>query len=110
MLASSYLYVIVANPTNYLLEAESAQGFTCGINIPAGPKVINNHFLDDCLLLVCLDQRSVHFTLDCLYTVCVASDAVVGHKHKIWIITLDAPIDRILWIGNIFQMAKLLDI
>lgn len=58
--------------------------------------MVNNHFTDNSLLSVSVEQRSVNGALPCLDTLCVTSGFVVSnHKIEFWLVGLDSPPDWI---------------
>ena len=53
---ASYLHVLRVDALGYLPEVANAHGLICGVRVPGDTDVINNHFADDSLLSVCINQ------------------------------------------------------
>jgi hypothetical protein len=58
--------------------------------------MVNNQFVDDSLLLLSVEWRSVGRALACLDMFCTTSGFVVNaHKTSYWLVGLDVPLDWI---------------
>ena len=51
-----YLYLLVANDIAYLLEVVHCQVQLQGISLPEGKEMVNNHFVDNHLLSIFVEQ------------------------------------------------------
>lgn len=77
------------------------QGTIWGISLQDGSEVVNNHFVDDSLLLVRLDQILVETTRGCFDVFCSASRVVVTKRNVDYcLVGLDDPIT---WIPDLGQ-------
>lgn len=87
-----YLYVLTAFALGYLLETVRVVGQIKGISLPDGFEMVNNHFTNDSLLSIGMDQSSVDDALSCLVNFCRAFGAIVSpHKTIFWLIGVDMP-------------------
>ena len=62
-----------------------------------GLKMVNNHFADDSLLSMHVEQSLVDGAHACLVLFCLALSAMVSdHKIDLWLVGLDSPLGWIL--------------
>lgn len=77
-----HLYVLVVDALGYSLESARIQERIQGISLLDESEMMNNHFVDDSLLSLPLDQNSMDATRSCLDIFCSAFGSMVS-KHKI---------------------------
>jgi hypothetical protein len=72
---------LIVDALGYLLEEAHLQGWIRGISLPRWEEMINNHFVDDSLLLVSADEESISTERNCLAVVCEASGEIVSDHN-----------------------------
>jgi len=83
--------------TGYLLEEMCIAEQVRGILLSNGLEMLNNHFVDDYLIFISVDQGFANVALSCLDTFCATLGIMVSaHKIDYWLIGMDSPPEWIL--------------